>query len=255
MNWPNMIIDALWQFPVKGLGGVRLDSADLVAGQHFPGDRRFAITTGHPHLADMPDGSWQKKAAFLQLMSHEQLAALDCHFAGTILTISQNGREYLSADMDSAEGAAAINGFFADFMGDSLAGTPRLMQIRNGAYVDRQAPWVSLGGTASVAHVATTVGHRPDARRYRLNIMLETTTPFEEAGLIGHRVALGKTVLRVDGPVGRCAAIDVDPDNGIRGPQLVPKMKKAFGHTDLGILAEVIEGGPVKPGDRLQRLD
>ncbi|MEK9553796.1 MAG: MOSC domain-containing protein, partial [Alphaproteobacteria bacterium] len=63
-----MIIDELWQFPVKGLCGIRLDSADLVAGRHFPGDRQFAITAGHPKFADMPDGSWQKKAAFLQLM-------------------------------------------------------------------------------------------------------------------------------------------------------------------------------------------
>jgi len=250
-----MIIDALWQFPVKGLGGVRLDSAVLGAGQHFPGDRRFAITTGHPHLADMSDGTWQKKAAFLQLMSHEQLAELDCHFAGTMLTICHNGDRRLVADMDSAEGAAKISSFFADFLGDNLVGAPRLMQIGDGAYVDRQAPWISLGGTASVTHVATTLGHRPDARRYRLNIMLATDTPFEEAGLIGHRIALGEAVLRVDEPVGRCAAIDVDPDNGIRGPQLVPKMKQAFGHTDLGILAEVIEGGAVKPGDRLQRLD
>jgi len=250
-----MIIDALWQYPVKGLGGVRLASAELATDRHFPGDRRFAITTGHPRLADMPDGIWQRKAAFLQLMSHEQLAALDCDFDGTILTISHKGHERLVADLDSAEGAAAINSFFADFMGDNLAGAPRLMQIGDGAYVDRQAPWISLGGTASVTHVASTLGHRADARRYRLNIMLETDTPFEEAELIGHRIALGEAVLRVDGPVGRCAAIDVDPDNGIRGPQLVPRMKQAFGHADLGILGEVIKGGTVKPGDSLQRLD
>ena len=250
-----MRIDELWQFPVKGLCGARMDSADLVAGRHFPGDRQFAITTGHPKFADMPDGSWQKKAAFLQLMTHERLAALDCHFDGTDITISQGGIERLTADLDSPEGAAAINGFIGELFRGSLAGSPRLMRISEGSYVDRPTPWISLGGTASVTHVAKTMGHRPDARRYRLNIMLETDTPFEEAGLIGRKISLGSAVLRVDAPIGRCAAIDVDPDNGTRGPHLLPLMNDAFGHTDLGILAEVVEGGTVSPGDRLTRLD
>ncbi|MEC8643325.1 MAG: MOSC N-terminal beta barrel domain-containing protein, partial [Pseudomonadota bacterium] len=128
-----MIINELWRFPVKGLGGAQLDSVTLAAGQHFPGDRQFAITAGHRKFADMPDGSWQKKAAFLQLMTHERLAALDCHFAGTSMTISQDGAERLSADLDSPEGAAAINGFFGDLLGGSLAGSPRLVRIGDGA--------------------------------------------------------------------------------------------------------------------------
>jgi uncharacterized protein YcbX len=250
-----MIIDALWQFPVKGLCGVRLDSADLIAGQHFPGDRQFAIMAGHPRFAGMPAGSWHKKAAFLQLMTHEQLAALDCHFAGTMVTITHNGTEQLSADMDSAAGADAINAFFGDLFGDSIPGTPRLMRIGNGAYTDTKAPWISLGGTASVTHVARTMDHQPDPRRYRLNIMLETEIPFEEADLIGHRVALGDAVLQVLAPVGRCAAIDVDPEDGTRGPHLLPSLESAFGHTDLGIFAEIIESGTVRPSDRLARLD
>jgi MOSC domain-containing protein YiiM len=32
-------------------------------------------------------------------------------------------------------------------------------------------------------------------------------------------------------------------------------MESAFDHTDLGIFAEIIEGGTVRPGDRLTRLD
>jgi uncharacterized protein YcbX len=250
-----MIIDELWQFPVKGLGGVRLSSADLVAGRPFPGDRQFAITTGHPRFADTPDGNWQKKAAFLQLMSHERLVAVDYHFEGTVITISRDGTEQLTADMDTVEGAAGISAFFADLLGDSLAGSPRLMRINDGAYTDQKAPWISLGGTASVAHVARTMGHRPDARRYRLNVMLETQTPFEEANLIGHKITLGDAVLSIVEPVGRCAAIDVDPENGERGPHLLPRMETSFGHTDLGIFAEIIDGGTVTPGDRLRILD
>ena len=250
-----MIITDLWQYPVKGLGGVTIAEAELQAGQHFPGDRMFAITNGHPRNADMPPGQWRKKTLFLQLMSNERLAALECEFSGTRLVIREGGTVRLEADLDTSEGGAAASAFFTAFCDSAIAGRARLTRISSGAFTDTQAPWISLGGTASVAHAAASFGHRPDARRYRLNIMLETTAPFEEAKLVGHLVSLGDAVLRIVEPVGRCAAIDVDPENGVRGRHLLPMMDQAFGHTDLGIFAEVVEGGTIRPGDGLHRLD
>lgn len=250
-----MIIAEIWQYPVKGLGGTTLAESHLQAGRHLPGDRLFAITNGHPRNAEMTPGQWRKKALFLQLMSHERLAALECAFSGSRLVICQQGEERLNVDLDTAAGAEATNAFFTAFCGDTIRGTAELTRIGDGAFTDTKAPWISLGGTASVAHVATSFGHRPDPRRYRLNIMLETSTPFEEAELIGHRLSLGDAILQIVEPVGRCAAIDVDPQDGVRGRHLLPEMEQAFGHTDLGIFAEIVQGGAIRPGDRLRRLD
>jgi hypothetical protein len=55
--------------------------------------------------------------------------------------------------------------------------------------------------------------------------------------------------------VGRCAAIDVDPETAVRGPHYLPVMERAFGHTDLGIFAEVVTSGAVGIGDTLAVLD
>ena len=249
------IISELWQYPVKGLGGATIAEAKLQQGHHFPGDRMFAITNGHPRNANMAPGQWRKKALFLQLMSNEQLAALECEFNGTRLVIREGGAARLDADLDTLEGRDAASAFFTAFCDSAIAGPAALAKIASGAFTDTEAPWISLGGTASVAHVAATFGHQPDARRYRLNIMLETDTPFEEAKLVGHLVSLGDAVLRIVEPVGRCAAIDVDPETGVRGRHLLPEMEQAFGHTDLGIFAEVAEGGTIRPGDGLRRLD
>ena len=147
-----------------------------------------------------------------------------------------------------------MNDFFAARFGDRLGGTPRLARAEDGAFTDTRAPWISLGGTASVARFGEATGTPPDARRFRLNIMLETDTPFEEAALIGSHVRLGEAELKVVAPVGRCAAIDVDPATAIRGPHYLPLMKREFGHTDLGIFAEVTKSGLVRTGDRLTKL-
>ena len=250
-----MIISELWHYPVKGLAGARLDSARLDAGQHFPGDRRYAITTGHPRQEAALAGQWVKKAFFLQMMTYEELAGFDCNVTGSRLTLSQDGETLFEADLDSHDGVAAVNEWFGDRFGGRVTGIPRLARVAEGAFTDTKAPWISLGGTASVTRFGAVTGTTPDARRFRLNIMLETETPFEEAGLVGTRVGLGEAELKVVAPVGRCAAIDVDPATAIRGPHYLPVMEQEFGHTDLGIFAEVTKGGIVRPGDRLTRLD
>ena len=110
-----MIIEELWQFPVKGLGGVTLAETRLQAGRHFPGDRLFAVTNGHPRNADMAPGQWRKKSLFLQLMSNERLAALECAFSGSRLVIRDEGEDQLDVDLDTADGAEAA-GLFHDIL-------------------------------------------------------------------------------------------------------------------------------------------
>ena len=250
-----MIVHSLWHFPIKGLTGACRDHVWLEAGQHFPDDRLFAIGNGHPRHDDAPDGTWQKKAFYLQQMKMEELAALDCRFRDAHIDIHHHGRLVVSADMDSPDGRRDIDAFFAGFVGDQTPGAPRLMRIAEGSYADTAAPLITLGGTASVARFAEVTDTAPDARRFRLNIMLETRTPFCELGLIGQRVRLGEAILKIVDPVGRCAAIDVDPETAIRGPHCLPVMEREFGHTDLGIFAEVVKSGLVRVADRLEQLD
>jgi len=250
-----MIISELWQYPVKGLAGTTLDIARLEAGRHFPGDRRYAITNGHPRQDEALAGQWVKKAFFLQMMTYEELAAFGCRFEGSRLILSRDGTQLLDADLDEDNGIAAVNSWFAGQFESRLGDAPQLARVKDGAFTDTKAPWISLGGTASVAKFGEATDTRPDARRFRLNIMLETTTPFEEAGLVGNRIRIGEAEMTVVAPVGRCAAIDVDPATAIRGPHYLPLMEREFGHTDLGIFAEVTKGGAVRPGDRLTQID
>lgn len=250
-----MIISELWHYPVKGLAGTTLDSAQLEAGQHFPGDRRYAITTGHPRQDEALAGRWMKKAFFLQMMKFEELAAFDCRFDGSRLTLIRDEVQLFDADLNDDDGIAAVNSWFSRQFDGRLGDSPRLARVEDGAFTDTKAPWISLGGTASVARFGEATGTRPDARRFRLNIMLETSAPFEEAALVGSRIQIGEAEMTVVAPVGRCAAIDVDPATAIRGPHYLPLMEREFGHTDLGIFAEVTRGGLVRPGDRLIQLN
>ena len=60
-----------------------------------------------------------------------------------------------------------------------------------------------------------------DASRYRLNIMIDGLDAFAEMDLIGHTARIGTAEFDFIEPVGRCAAIDVDPRSGKRRGSLV----------------------------------
>ena len=250
-----MIVDSLWHFPVKGLEGACRDTVHLEAGQHFPDDRIFAIGNGHKRHEESAAGVWHKKGFFLQQMTLEQLAELSCEFDGTHLQIHHRGKLAAEGDMNSADGAHDIESFFAKLVGHQIPGEPRLMRVAEGSYADTKDALITLGGTASVDRFANETGTKPDMRRFRLNIMLQTETAFSEFDLIGKRVRLGMAELKIVAPVGRCAAIDVDPETAVRGPHYLPAMERAFGHTDLGIFAEIVSSGAIGIGDRLTVLD
>jgi hypothetical protein len=65
---------------------------------------------------------------------------------------------------------------------------------------------------------------------------------------------IGAAQLRIVAPVGRCAAIDVDPATAKRGKGTLSIMREKFGHTDLGVFAEIISPGTIRTDDSITVL-
>lgn len=253
-----MLIESLWRYPVKGMSGEQIDETPLMPGQPISGDRRYAISIGGDKVANSPAGTWFKKAHFLQLMSHEALATLNCIVNDDHIKISKGNNQLLQANLRDDNGLAAVEAFFMSYMNEHmpgrLHGIPKVVTLDTQAFTDTQAPWISLGGSASVEAYASATNTKPDARRFRLNIMVKTNDAFSEASLIGKDIKVGTAHLRVVAPVGRCAAIDVDPETATRNHDTLSVMRAQFGHTNLGVFAEIISSGTVRTGDTITVL-
>ncbi|MGB2099899.1 MAG: MOSC domain-containing protein, partial [Candidatus Puniceispirillaceae bacterium] len=118
---------------------------------------------------------------------------------------------------------------------------------------DQSTALISIASNASLDAFAEATNTKSDSRRFRINIIIDGDTPFAEAALIGTTLRCGDALLLVKETVGRCAAINVDPATAKRNPvDYVRFMKARFGHSNLGIFAEVINGGIIRVGDRLQ---
>ena len=243
----DMVLREIWRFPVKGFAGERLDQIDCLADSLLPHDREYALTTGHPVTHEkLPEG-WLPKRHFLQLLKEARLAGLEFRFDRhrQKFSLYNNGQEIVSApDNDRA----ALSEMLYQLMPEAFTGTPILCRLDAGGYSDTPAPWISIGGTASLDAFAKLTRTDVAASRFRLNLIIETDTPFIEQSWAGQIVKIGDVECEVIEPVGRCGAISVNPQTHQRERDYLPEMERAWGHTDLGMFARICNPGLLEAG-------
>ena len=244
---PTRTLAEIWQFPVKGFPGQTYRTVTLSADQLMPSDRRFAVSNGHPASHEKLATGWLSKRHFVQLLSEERLAGLQLIVDEAAGRICFRDETNVLAEAPLDEAGPVMASLYS-LLPDRFPEQPRLCQLAHGGYTDTDAPWITLGGTASLADFAHTTHTAADNRRFRLNLIINTTTPFEEFDWVGKTISIGSATLEVIDPVGRCAAINVDPATGQREDDHLRTMRQVYGHTDLGVFARVISGGTISPG-------
>ena len=242
-----MFLDEIWRFPVKGFAGEQLQHIDAIAGQLLTHDREYALTTGHPKSHERLAEGWLPKRHFLQLLSEARLAGLEIRFDSSRQTLSlfENGEILATAP---ANDRASLSQALFKRMPEAFSQPPLLCRLDSGGYSDTAAPWISLGGSASLDAFASLTGTQTAASRFRLNLIIRTDTPFIEQSWAGQTLTIGEVELEVIEPVGRCGAISVNPHTGIRERDYLPEMEQAWGHTDLGMFARICKSGPLQKG-------
>jgi uncharacterized protein len=256
VDTPSAEITGIYRYPVKGLSPERLSRVALTAGGTLPADRRYAIENG-PSGFDPAAPKWMAKARFLMLMRDEWLAALHTHFddASHTLTIRKDGREAARGDLETAEGRAAVEQFFAVHFASAIKGPPKIVSGGGHSFSDVAKKVVSIINLASVAAIGGIVGQPVHPLRFRANLYVNGWPAWHEFDLLGQTIAIGEVRLRIVKRIVRCAAINVDPDTAARDLDIPHALKRRVGHADCGVYAEVTAGGSIVEGDRLTRVE
>ncbi len=249
-------IEKIFRYPVKGLSAELLEGATLTAGQTIPGDRLYAIENG-PTGFDPAAPAYFPKQRFLMLMRNERLARLGTRLDAATHTLKlREGGTAVEGDLRTPQGRQRIEEFFATFCADELRGPPRLLHAPGHSFSDVARKVVSIINLASVAAVEQLVGVRVDPLRFRANLYVEGWPAWSELELVGKTLALGADArARVIKRIERCAATNVEPGTGIRDLTIPHSLLRAYGHTDCGVYAEVVAGGAIAAGDRIDILD
>jgi hypothetical protein len=98
-----------------------------------------------------------------------------------------------------------------------------------------------------------------DSRRFRMLLEIDGCGPHEEDGWAGRLLRAGGAVLRMGGPVPRCAVTTRDPDTGRRDVDTLRTIRRYREPTrenavDFGVYAEIEEPGRVRVGDAVELL-
>jgi uncharacterized protein len=245
-------IASLYRYPVKGLSPEPLPQVALAAGQTFPADRRYAIENG-PSGFDPAAPVWLSKSHYLMLMRNERLAGLQTHFEDHthLLTIREDGEVAARGDLETAEGRAAIERFFATNFAHELKGPPKVLSGGGHSFSDVARKVVSIINLGSLAAIENMIGLPVHPLRFRANLYVSGWPAWHEFELVGQTLAIGEARLKVVKRITRCAAVNVDPETAVRDLDIPPTLMRRLGHNECGIYAEVIEGGEIAVGDAM----
>jgi uncharacterized protein YcbX len=249
---PPAKIASLYRYPVKGLSPEPLPNVTLGIGQTLPADRRYAIENG-PSGFDPAEPKWMVKAYFLMLMRDEWLAALHSHFddASGVLTIRRDGAIAVQGNLETSEGRAAIERFFADSYAGSIKGPPKVLTSEGHSFSDVARKVVSIINLGSLQAIETIVGQPVHPLRFRANLYVEGWPAWHEFDLLDQTLAIGDARLKVVKRITRCAAVNVDPDTAARDLSIPQALTQRLGHNECGVYAEVIAGGSIGVGDAI----
>jgi uncharacterized protein len=245
-------ITGLYRYPVKGLSPEPLERVALRPAETLPADRRYAIENG-PSPFDPAAPAWLPKPHFLMLQRDEWLAGLRTDFddASHVLTIRRGNEVLAQGDLETSEGRAAIENLFATAFADRIKGPPKVLTSPGHSFSDVARKVVSIINLRSVAAIENMVGFPVNPLRFRANVYVEGWPAWHEASLVDRTLAIGTARARVVKRITRCAAVNVDPDLGVRDLEIPQALMRRLGHIECGIYAEVIEGGTVGVGDAI----
>ena len=246
-------IEYLYRYPVKGLNAEALEWTDVEPGACIPWDRAFALANGDNGF-DPARPEWRPARTFMCGKNNARIALLRSNFdprSGTLAIRAPDGTG-VAANALYPEGRAEIAAFLTGFLGEEARGTPRFVHAPGHTFGDKREQLISLISLDSLRDYEAKVGGRRHRRRFRANIWFDGAGPWTELDWVGRDIQVGGAILRVIQRTSRCAATEVNPESAARDADPVAELRSLYGHSDLGIYAEVLEGGRFAVGDSIE---
>ena len=250
-----MRVEHIYRYPVKGFSAEAMEEVTLKPGECLPHDREFALAQADSPF-DPAAPSWMRKTNFACLMANAGLARLHTAYdpkSGQLAIRPPDGPP-LVADIRSAAGRALVEDYVTEFMAEEARGRLRFVEAPGYNFTDIPQKSVSIISLASLAALERAHGMRLDPLRFRANIYVSGGEEWSDFDLMGQEIQLGQARLRVWKRIVRCPATEVNLETAERDARPPRVLRENFGHADLGVQAEVLDGGRVCVGDALEAL-
>ena len=242
----------LVRHPIKSAGHEHVETAALTAGAAFPFDRVWAVAHAAARLSQPL--AWASKLQFLRGWASADLMAISCTSdpqAG-VVTLSHPRRPTTSFQPDQPSDAARLIDWLRPLWPENRPEPARIIRVPGQAMTDQDQPLISINSLSSLADFSARIGQDLSIHRFRGNIWVEGWPAMAEHDLVGQEITLGEARLRIEARIDRCRATGANPATGLQDADTMAALENAYGHTDFGVYARVIEGGTVALGQEVR---
>ena len=231
-------VEAIFLYPVKSMGGERLEAANL--GWHgLDGDRRLAFR----RIDDRGGFPW---------LSASQLPDL-------LLFAPQRREDGAQGDLPTH--IRTPDGEEMPVFGEDLAmevgrrsGAPvQMMHLKHGIFDEAS---ISVIAFDTVCEISRLAGLSPDVRRFRPNVVVRTprSIPFQEDEWFGGVLSFGEghdaPAITVTMRDVRCSMVNLDPDSARPAPEMLKAVVRVHQNT-AGIYGTVTRIGRLAVGQAI----
>jgi uncharacterized protein YcbX len=233
-------VEAIFRYPVKSMGGERLEAAEL-GWYGLEGDRRLAFRrmdnrSGMPWLtaSKLPD------LLLFDPQRREDGAAgdLPTHIRTPDGEVMPVFGEELAAEVGRRHGAPV-----------------QMMQLKHGIFDEAS---ISVIASDTVREIGRLAGRTLDLRRFRPNVVVRLLrpAPFQEDEWVGGVLSFGKSddddapAVTVTMRDVRCSMVNLDPDSASPAPEVMKAVVRVHQNT-AGIYGTVTRVGRVVVGQTI----
>ena len=228
-------VEAIFRYPVKSMGGERIEVANL--GWHgLDGDRRLAfrrmdVRSGMPWLtaSKLPD--------LLLFAPYRREDGAQGDLPSHIRTPDGKAMSVFGEDL-------------ATEVGRRYGAPVQMMQLNHGIFDEAS---ISVIASDTVREIARLAERRPDVRRFRPNVVIRLlrSVPFQEDEWLGGVLSFGEaddapSITVTMGDV-RCSMVNLDPDSASPAPEVLKAIVRA-NQNNAGIYGAVTRIGRLAVG-------
>lgn len=228
-------VGALFRYPIKSMAGEALQAAEL--GWHgLLGDRRLALR----RLGDRGGFPWLTATRLPELILHAPVRQGEDRVGDLPTHVRTPGGQDLP--LFGEELAMAIG---------TAHGSPvEMIHLDRGIFDEAT---ISAITASTVDALAELVGHDPDVRRFRPNLVISSlrSEPFEEDAWVGGVLSFGEgeatAAITVTHRDERCSMVNLDPDTGTGMPEVLKTVVRERSN-QAGVYGSVLRPGRLEVG-------
>jgi len=231
-------VEAIFRYPVKSMGGERLEVADL--GWHgIDGDRRLAFR----RMDDRGGFPWLTASKLPDLVRFAPLRRKD----------DSSGDPPTHVRTPDGEEMPVFGEDLAAEVGRRYGAPVEMMQMKHGIFDEAS---ISVIASDTVGEIERLAGRSLDVRRFRPNVVVRLLRPgaFQEDEWLGGVLSFGEgddapavTVTMRDE---RCSMVNLDPDTASPAPEVLKAIVRVHQNT-AGIYGAVTRTGRLAVGQTL----